>query len=64
MFLAFLQMTTALSTKHLSRYFRYALANVDSRVTHLQIKAILNIGEGEREYTERKVGQVSWEGMA
>ena len=55
MFLAFLQMTTALSTKHLSRYFRYALANVDSRVTHLQIKAILNIGEGEREYTERKV---------
>lgn len=62
MFLAFFEITTLpylqhspYLLKHLPRYFLYALANVDSRVTHLQIEAIFNIGEGERRYTEGKV---------
>ena len=35
--------------------WRYALPNVDSHITHLQIYANLNIGEGEKSYTRGKV---------
>ena len=47
---------------HLLKYLmsRYALPNFDARITHLQINANLNFGEGEKKYTRGKVG---WKGL-
>ena len=39
---------------------RYALSNFDARITHLQINANVNIGEGEKKHTRGKVG---WKGV-
>jgi len=47
---------------HLLKYLmsRYVPPNFDTRITHLQINANLNFGEGEKKYTRGKVG---WKGV-